>query len=101
MGLIGFDFYRIVLGIVSGSIGFVVPFRLSMLDSQPVKSNMGSVPNDFDGFRHFQKSCHGFLARYLLCVRAGRPKIRFVGPFGRNRKVAPRKVEQIRDGITS
>ena len=48
--LVDFEFYIIVLGIVSGPIGFVVSFRFRMLDSRPIKSNMGPVPNDFDGF---------------------------------------------------
>ena len=48
-----------------------------MLDSQPVKSNMSPVSSDVRDFRVFQKSCHGFLARYLSCVQSGRPKVEF------------------------
>ena len=50
---VDFKFDVVILGIVSGPIGFVVPFRFRMLDSQSVKSKMGPVPKDFDGLGYF------------------------------------------------
>ena len=45
-----FEFYMAVWGIPSSPIGLVAPLRFKILDSQLEKSNMGPVPNDFDGF---------------------------------------------------
>ena len=50
-------------GVGMGHIGLVVALRFKMLDSQPDSSNMGPVSIDCHDFRHFRKSCHGFLAR--------------------------------------
>ena len=66
-----------VLGVPSGPIGFIAPWRFKILDSQPDSSIMGPVQTDFHDFEHFQKSCRGFPARYLLCFRPGAPKTRF------------------------
>ena len=62
---------------------------------------MGPVQTDVHDFYDFQKSCGGFLTRYLSCFRPGRFRIRIFGVFGRNQKDARRKVMQIRGGITS
>ena len=75
--LVDFEFYTAVLGFRRGPIGFIAPLSFKWLDSQPVKSNMGPVPIDFHDFRLSQKSCHGFLARYLSCFRPSRPKVGF------------------------
>ena len=48
--LLDFDFYMAVLGVRSGPIGFIAPLRFKTLDSQPEKSNMGPVQNDFHDF---------------------------------------------------
>ena len=69
--LTDFEFYMSVLGVGSGPIGFVEPWRFKMLDSQPDSSNMGPVPNAFHNLCDFQKSCRGFLARYLSHFRSG------------------------------
>ena len=66
-----------VWGVPGGSIGLAAPWRFNMLDSQPDSSNMGPIQIDFHEFRQFQKSCHGFLARYLSCFRPNRPKVGF------------------------
>ena len=54
MGTIGFladfEFYMAVLGVPSGPIGFVAPWRFKWLDSQPDSSNMGPVSTDFHDF---------------------------------------------------
>ena len=42
--LVDFEFYMAVLGIGRGPIGLVAPLGFKTLDSQPEKSNMGSVP---------------------------------------------------------
>ena len=39
-----------VLGVGSGPIGLVAPWRFKTLDSQPEKSNMGPVSTDFHDF---------------------------------------------------
>ena len=69
--------YIAVSDVGMGPIGLVAPLRFKTFDSQPVKSNMGPVPIDFHDFRLFQKSCHGFLTRYLSCFRPSRPKVGF------------------------
>ena len=38
-----------------GPIGLVAPLRFKTLDSQPEKSNMGPVSNNFDDFELFRK----------------------------------------------
>ena len=74
---VDFEFYMAVLGVGRVSIGLVAPLRFKWLDSQPDTSNMGPVWTDFHDFEHFQKSCRGFLARYLQCFRPGAPKTGF------------------------
>ena len=74
--LVEFKFY-VVVWVGSGPIGFVAPWRFKTLDSQPERSNMGPVPIDVHDFRVFQKSCHGFLARYLSCFQPNRPNVGF------------------------
>ena len=90
-----------VLGVHSGPIGFVAPLRFKILDSQPEQSNMGLIWIDFCEICDFQKSCVGFLIRYLSCFRPGCFRIRISDIFGRNQKDGRRKVMQIRGGITS
>ena len=63
--LSGFEFYTAVLGVPSGPIGLVAPWRFKTLDSQPEKSNMGPCSIDVHDFSGFENSCHGFLTRYL------------------------------------
>ena len=75
--LVDFEFSMAVLGVGRVPIGLVAPLRFKWLDSQPDSSNMGPVSIDFHEFRQFQKSCHGFLARYLSCFRPNRPKVGF------------------------
>ena len=41
-----FNFSRLVCGVGSGPIGFLVALRFKLLDAQPVKSNMDFVPID-------------------------------------------------------
>ena len=94
-------FYMIVLGVGVGPIGLVAPLRFKTLDSQPEKSNMGPVSTDVHDFCDFQKSCRGFLTRYLSCFRSECFQICIFEVFGRNQKDARRKVMQIRGGITS
>ena len=60
-----------VLGVGMGPIGLVAALRFKMLDSQPDSSNMGPVWIDFHDFYVFPKKSHGFLARYLSCLRSG------------------------------
>ena len=79
----------------------VAPLRFKWLDSQPELSNMGLIWTDFHDFYDFQKSCGGFLTRYLSCFRPGCFQFRMFDFFGRNRKDARQKVMQIRGGITS
>ena len=81
-----------VLGFPSGPIGFIAPLRFKILDSQPDPPNMGPVPVDFHDFRHFQKSCHGFLARYLSCFRPSRPKVGFSSFGVRTQKMREEKL---------
>ena len=88
-------------GVTSGLIGFVASLRFKMLDSQPEKFNMGRVSIDVHDVRNFENSCHGFLTRYLSCVRPGGFQIHIFEVFGRNQKDARRKFMQIRGGITS
>ena len=75
--LLDFEFSALVLGVGSGSIGFVVPLRFKTLDSQPSKSILGPVSMVFHDFLISQKRCHGFLAPYLSCFRTGGPKFGF------------------------
>ena len=91
----------VCLGIGSGPTGFAAPLRFNALDSQPDRSNMGPVPTDVHEFCDWQKSCRGFLTRYLSCFRSGCFQIRSFEGFGRNQKDARQKVMQIRGGITS
>ena len=72
--LLDFEFSMAALGVGRVPIGLVAPLRFKWLDSQPDSSNMGPVSTDFHEFRQFQKSCHGFLARYLSCFRPNRPQ---------------------------
>ena len=44
------EFFVVVLGVGRGPIGLVAPLRFKTLDSQPEKSNMGPVSNDFHDF---------------------------------------------------
>ena len=76
--LLDFEFYMAVLGVPSGPIEFIAPLGFKWLDSQPDSSNIGPVSTGFHEFRQFQKSCHGFLARYLSCFRPSRPKFGFL-----------------------
>ena len=75
--VVDFEFYMAVWGVPSGPIGFVLPLRFKWLDSQSDSSNMGPVPIDVSDFRVFQKSCNGFLARYLSCFGPSRPRVGF------------------------
>ena len=68
------------------SIGFIAPLSFKWLDSQLDSSNMGPVPTEFNDFRLSQKSCHGFLARYLSCFRPNRPKVGFSSFLARTKK---------------
>ena len=79
-----FEFYVVVLGLRRGLIiRFLAPWRFKILDSQPGKSNMGSVPTHFHDFRHSHKSCRGIVARYLSCFGTCRRKIVFLSfPVG-------------------
>ena len=80
--LADFEFYMAVLGVPSGPTGLVAPLGFKILDSQPEKSNMGPIPIDVHDFLLFQKSRHGFPARYLSCFRPNRPKVGFfMWPF--------------------
>ena len=105
MGSIGFladfEFYMAVLGVGRGPIGLIALLRFKWLDSQPDSSNTGPVSIDVHDFLLFQKSCRGFLTRYLLCFWPGCFQSRMLHVFGRNRKDARRKVMQIRGSITS
>ena len=58
-------------------IGLVASLRFKWLDSQPKWSNMGLIWIDFHEFYDFQKSCGGFLTRYLSCFRPDAPKFTF------------------------
>ena len=79
MGSIGFlfdfEFYMAGFGVRRGPNRLVAPCRFKILDFQPDSSDMGQVPIDFHDVRLFQKSCHGFLTRYLSCFRPNRPKV--------------------------
>ena len=69
--LVDFQFYMAVLGVRRGPNGLIASWRFKTPDSQPGKSNMGPVPTVVRNFGH---SCQGFLARYLSCLRPGRPR---------------------------
>lgn len=99
--LLDFEFSIAFLVVGSGTIELVAPCRFKTFDSRPVRSNMGTFPIDFDDFRQFQKSRHGFLAWHSSCFRPGRLEKSFFKFFDRSRKDARRKVTQIRDGVTS
>ena len=90
-----------VLGVGRGPIGLVAPCTFKIRDSQADSSNMGPVPAEFHESHDFQKSCSGFLTRYLLRFRPGCFPICISEVFGRNQKDARQKVMQIRNGITS
>ena len=93
------EFYITVLGVPSGPIGFVAALGFEIFDSQPEKSNLGSVWTDFHDVELFHKSCRAVLARYLQCVRPGENRMFVL--FDRDQKDVRRKVMQIRGGITS
>ena len=94
-----FEFYIAVLGVGSGPIGLVAPLTFKWLDSQPESSNMGLMWTVFYDFCDFQKSCGGFLTRYLSCFRPGCLRIHIFEVFGRNQKDARQKVTPIGGGI--
>ena len=75
--LVDFEYSMAVLGVGRGPVEFIAPLSFKWLDSQPVKSNMSPDPIDVYDFHHFQKSCRGFLARYLSCFETCRRKIVF------------------------
>ena len=90
--LLDFEFCMAVLGFRRGPIRFIAALSFKWLDSQPDSSNMGPVPIDFHDFRLFQKSCHGFLARYLSCFRPNRPKVGFSIFLARTKKMRDEKL---------
>ena len=96
MGSIGFlsdfEFYMAVLGGPSGPMALVAALRFKMPDSQPDSSNMGPVSIDVREFFDFQKSCHGFLTRYLSCFRPNRPKVGFSSFLVRTKKMRDEKL---------
>ena len=92
--LLDSESYMAVLGIHSGSIGLGAPLRFKTLDSQPDSPNMGPVPTDCHDFRLFQKSCHGFLARYLSCFRPNRPKVGFSSFLVGTKKMGDEKLRR-------
>lgn len=51
--LLHFEFSRLVCGVGSGPIGFLVALIFKLLDAQPVKSNMDPVPIDVHDSLHF------------------------------------------------
>ena len=85
-------FYIAVLGVWRGPIRLVAPWRFKMLDSQPDKSNMGPVSTDFHDLIIFQKGCHGFLARYLPCLRPGRSQVGFFSFSTGTKKLRSEKI---------
>ena len=62
---------------------------------------MGLIWTDVYAISDFQKSCGGFLTRYLSCFRPGCFQIRIAMVFGRDQEDVRRKVMQIRGGISS
>ena len=51
-----FEFYKAVLGVGRGPIGFIAPLRFKTLDSLADSSNMGPVPTDVHETCDRQKS---------------------------------------------
>ena len=80
-----------VLGDRRCPIGLAAPLRFEILDSQPVKSDMGPVPIEFYDFRLSQKSCDGFLPRYLSCFQPNRPKVGFSSVSAGTKKMCDAK----------
>ena len=95
-----FSFAIVVLGSGGVPIGSMAPWRFKMLGFQYVKSNIGPVSISVHTCELLSKSCHGIVARYLLCFRPGASNIP-CSFFCRGREVVRRTVMQIRGGITS
>ena len=89
-----FEFYMAVLEVPSGPMALVAALRFKTTDSQPDSSNMGPVSIDFHEFCDFQKSCHGFLTRYLSCFRPNRPKVGFSSFLVATKKMRDKKLRR-------
>ena len=84
-----------VWGVPCGPMSLVAALRFKTTDSQPDSSNMGPVSIDFLEFCDFQKSCHGFLTRYLSCFRPNRPKVGFSSFLVETKKMLDEKLRRI------
>ena len=102
--LLDFEFCLLLLGVRRGPIGLVAALGFKYLDYQGVKSTMGPVMSSFDRCPLFSTLseklswCSGMV---FVVFPAQSSQNRLSEFLGRARKVARRKVMQIRGGITS